>query len=135
MRISEPQRLCLSLPGAEARRPFADKPELVAVTVGGKWFALFDDEAPEPDASVNLKTDPDEAQALREAHRGIVPGWHMNKRHWNTVALESDVPDELIAALVEISHGLVLNSLTRRARLLIAAEGDREVSGDPTVDD
>ncbi|WP_179205283.1 MmcQ/YjbR family DNA-binding protein, partial [Mycetocola reblochoni] len=65
----------------------------------------------------------------RRAHGGIVPGWHMNKRHWNTVFLDSDVPDELILALVEISHGLVLDALPRRTRLLVMAEGERGGGG------
>ncbi|SJN35734.1 hypothetical protein FM119_09570 [Mycetocola reblochoni REB411] len=53
----------------------------------------------------------------------------MNKRHWNTVFLDSDVPDELILALVEISHGLVLDALPRRTRLLVMAEGERGGGG------
>ncbi|MGO2658232.1 MmcQ/YjbR family DNA-binding protein [Mycetocola reblochoni] len=131
MRIADLRLACLALPGAEERRPFASDPGLLALTVGGKWFALLDTEADEAGggASVNLKTDPEEATALRRAHGGIVPGWHMNKRHWNTVFLDSDVPDELILALVEISHGLVLDALPRRTRLLVMAEGERGGGG------
>lgn len=123
LHIEELRRFCLGLPGAHERRPFARAPELLALTVGARWFALIDTEAPPGQARVNLKTDPDEAEALRRAHTGIVPGWHMNKRHWNTVLLDADVPDELLRALVEISHGLVLDALPRRERLRVLAGG------------
>lgn len=75
---------CLSLPGADESQPFG--PEVVVYKVGGKIFTIAspDDFPPR----INLKCAPERAIELRDEHKAIIPGWHMNKRHWNTVILE-----------------------------------------------
>jgi len=104
--------LCLSLPEVEETTPFG--PETLVYKVGGKIFALATpDEFP---SRVNLKCDPDRAVALRDQYEGIIPGFHMNKRHWNTVTLDGSLPARLVRELVQHSYDLVVASLTARTR-------------------
>ena len=102
---------CLSLPYVEEKFPF-DEYTLVFY-VGSKLFALTDLQTPN---SVNLKCDPDQAIELRERYMGIVPGYHMNKKHWNTVVFNADVSDKLILELLHNSYQLVWNKLPRKER-------------------
>jgi predicted DNA-binding protein (MmcQ/YjbR family) len=83
--------------------------------VGGRMFAAAASVDPH---SVTLKADPDLAEFLREQYPGIEPGYHMNKRHWNTVALDGSVPTDVILQLLEQSYGLVSRptSVRRRSR-------------------
>jgi len=66
--------------------------------------------------SVNLKCDPEQAEELRANYESIVPGFHMNKMHWNTVYFNGDVPDKMMRALIDESYGLVVKSLTKKAQ-------------------
>jgi len=94
---------CLSKPGAEETTPFG--PDTLVYKVGGKIFALTSpDEFP---PRVNLKCDPERALELRDRYESILPGYHMNKRHWNTVVLDGSVPSELVRELVDHSYQLV----------------------------
>ena len=102
---------CLSLPYVEEKFPF-DEYTLVFY-VGSKLFALTDLQTPN---SVNLKCDPEQAIELRERYMGIVPGYHMNKKHWSTVAFNTDVSDKLILELLHNSYQLVWNKLPRKER-------------------
>ena len=102
---------CLSLPYVEEKFPF-DEYTLVFY-VGSKLFALTDLQTPN---SVNLKCDPEQAIELRERYMGIVPGYHMNKKHWNTVVFNADVSDKLILELLHTSYQLVWNKLPRKER-------------------
>ena len=102
---------CLSFPYVEEKFPF-DEYTLVFY-VGSKLFALTDLQTPN---SVNLKCDPEQAIELRERYMGIVPGYHMNKKHWNTVAFNADVSDKLILELLHNSYQLVWNKLPRKER-------------------
>jgi len=94
---------CLSKPGAEETTPFG--PDTLVYKVGGKIFALTspDDFPPR----VNLKCDPERAIELRDRYESILPGYHMNKRHWNTVILDGSVPSALVRELVDHSYQLV----------------------------
>ncbi len=84
--------------------------------VMGRMFALTDLEA--RPLTVNLKCDPEDAQRLRADHEGlIVPGYHMNKRHWNTVTVDGLLPDRLAEELIEDSYDLVVAGLPRADRL------------------
>ncbi|MCO6462681.1 MAG: MmcQ/YjbR family DNA-binding protein [Saprospiraceae bacterium] len=82
----------MSKPGAEESFPFDE--HTIVFKVGGKIFALtgLNDIPP----SINLKCDPDKAIMLRESHDEIVPGYHMNKKHWNTVYFDSDLDNKLV---------------------------------------
>jgi predicted DNA-binding protein (MmcQ/YjbR family) len=92
--------ICLNLTGAEETYPFGD--EVAVIKVGGKMFALVPLFA-QP-GSVNLKCDPAQALELREAYSGIRPGYHQNKRHWNTVDLDGTVEDDVVRDLVSDSY-------------------------------
>ncbi|MFD6186343.1 MmcQ/YjbR family DNA-binding protein [Streptomyces goshikiensis] len=103
---------CLGFNAAVEEFPFT--PQTSVFKVMGKVFALSALEA-EP-LRVNLKCEPELAVRLREEHAAIVPGYHMNKRHWNTVTV-SELPDALVRELVEDSYDLVVAGLPRAERL------------------
>jgi predicted DNA-binding protein (MmcQ/YjbR family) len=103
---------CLSLPAVEETTPFG--PEAIVYKVGGKMFALaMADEVP---TRVNLKCEPERALELRDQHEDITPGYHMNKKHWNTINLGGRVSNALVRELIEHSYGLVVAALPRKAR-------------------
>ncbi|MHC3388278.1 MmcQ/YjbR family DNA-binding protein [Streptomyces lavendulocolor] len=110
-----PERLrafCLGFNDAVEDFPFG--PETSVFKVAGKMFALSALDA--RPLTVNLKCDPEIALRLRAQHPAIVPGWHMNKRHWNTVTV-SELPDRLVRELVEDSYDLVVAGLPKATRL------------------
>lgn len=82
--------------------------------VGGKIFALMNLEA--RPVRVNLKCDPLRAIDLRERYEGVMPGWHMNKKHWNTVDAEADVPRPDLLEMIDHSYDLVRQSLPKAVR-------------------
>ncbi len=94
---------CLAMPGAVEEYPFG--PATTVFKVGGKIFAIAS-LAGEP-LTVSLKCEPELSEMLRAGHDSIVPGYHLNKRHWITVTLGSDAPDALVRDLVEDSYDLV----------------------------
>lgn len=103
---------CLSLPHVEETTPFG--PDVLVYKVGDKMFALATpDEFPH---TVNLKCDPDRAIELRDRFEEVQPGFHMNKRHWNTIALGGRLPTNLVRELIDHSYQLVVASLTRKVR-------------------
>src|SRR4051812_18983041 len=94
----------LNLQNAEETFPFDF--ETPVFKVSGKMFLVLS--APgTPTPSITAKADPEDAEALREQYTGITPGYHMNKKHWITVVLDSDVPGELIEEIVTASYDLV----------------------------
>ncbi|MEU9001842.1 MmcQ/YjbR family DNA-binding protein [Streptomyces sp. NPDC059982] len=112
MTPAELRALCLDFNAAVEEFPFT--PETSVFKVLGKVFALTALDA-EP-LKVNLKCDPEEALRQRAEHAAIVPGWHMNKRHWNTVTV-GELPDALVRELVEDSYDLVVAGLPKAERL------------------
>lgn len=110
MNISDFREYCLAKSGVTESFPFDSKTLVFKV---GKMFALTDIELFE---SINLKCDPERAVDLRETYQGVIPGYHMNKAHWNTVSLQSDVPEGLILELIDHSYELVCNSLTKKQK-------------------
>ena len=103
---------CAARPGAVEDYPFGD--EVAVFKVAGRMFALVP--LGETPGSISLKCDPDLAVALRGRHAGITPGYHLSKRHWNTVTLDGSVPDEEVLELIEHSYDLVVARLTRAQR-------------------
>jgi predicted DNA-binding protein (MmcQ/YjbR family) len=103
---------CTAKPGAVEDYPFGD--EVAVFKVSGRMFALVP-LAGEP-ASVSLKCDPGLALSLRDRYAGITPGYHLNKRHWNTVVLDGSVPEEEVRELIDHSYDLVVARLTRAQR-------------------
>ncbi len=108
----ELRALCLALPGAREDFPFGD--EVSVFKVGGKMFALCNLDA-EP-LQVSLKCDPDLAVQLRAGYPAIAPGYHLNKRHWNTVTVDGSLPDQMVTDLVSDSYDLVVAALPRARR-------------------
>jgi predicted DNA-binding protein (MmcQ/YjbR family) len=103
---------CLSLPGAEETFPFG--PKTSVFKAGGRMFALSQLGA--DSLRVSLKCDPQLAEALRAAHPAVLPGYHLNKRHWNTVILDGSIPDDAIRNMIEDSYDLVVSKLPRGRR-------------------
>lgn len=112
MGLDELREYCLSKAATTESLPFG--PDVLVFKVAGKMFAATGLDAPE--ARVNLKGDPEGNLELRDRYEGIIPGWHMNKKHWNTVYLEKDVSPELIRELIDASYALVVKSLTKKVR-------------------
>ena len=100
----------LSKPGASEEFPF--DPVTLVAKVGGKIFALVGiDVTP---LRLNLKCLPEQAEVLRELFPAtILPGYHMNKRHWNTVILDGSLPEEDVLGMIDDSYALVLQGLPR----------------------
>jgi len=97
------KKYLLSKPGAEERFPF--DPELPVYFIGKKMFAIYWPEGKQ--STLNLKCFPDWSIELRKDYKGIEPGYHMNKRHWNTVSLDGSVPRALVKRLIDCSYDLV----------------------------
>jgi len=107
---------CLSKPGATEDTPFGE--DVLVFKVGGKMFALAPlDEVP---AAANLKCDPDLALELRDRYEQVRAGYHMNKNHWNTVEIDSGIPDAELRKMIDHSYELVLRTLpkVKREKLL-----------------
>ncbi|MDE7287957.1 MAG: MmcQ/YjbR family DNA-binding protein [Oscillospiraceae bacterium] len=105
---------CKTIVGASLDNPFEDV-EAVVVRHSDtrKWFALIM-EVNGRDA-VNLKCEPMEADFLRNAYEGVTAGYHMNKTHWNTVYLESDVPREEIENMTMKSFELTMKKVKKKS--------------------
>ena len=102
----------LSKIGTTSGYPF-DESTLV-FKVMNKMFALIAEI--ENPLRINLKCDPEEAQILRGMHKSIIPGYYMNKEHWNTVILDGSLPNELIYKLIDDSYDLVVKGLKKADR-------------------
>jgi predicted DNA-binding protein (MmcQ/YjbR family) len=115
MTLDELRDHCLGMNAAYEEFPFPRSPRLAAYKVEGKIFAFVPLDA--TPLTVSLKCEPELAVALRRAHPAVAPGWHLNKRHWNTVTLDGSLPDRMVRELVEDSYALVVAGLPRSARL------------------
>ncbi|MEE4545070.1 MmcQ/YjbR family DNA-binding protein [Streptomyces sp. V4-01] len=113
--------VCLGLNGAAETFPFTA--ETSVFKVGGKIFAICTLDA-DP-LTVSLKCDPEVAVQRRAAHPEITAGWHLNKRHWNSVRLDGSLPDALVHEMVEDSYDLIVSKLPRREQLLLDWPGVR----------
>lgn len=112
MNIEEFREYCLFKKGVEEAFPF-DEMTLV-FKVMGKIFAITGLDSAE--FTVNLKCDPDRAIELREEYPEVRPGWHMNKKHWNTVEFETGLSDEFLCELIDHSYDMVLKGLPKKVR-------------------
>ncbi len=112
MDLAQFREYCLRKPRAGEGTPFG--PDVLVFKVGGKMFALAVlDEIP---TTVNLKCDPDWALYLRDRYEQVRPAYHMNKKHWNTVELDSGIPDTELRKMIDHSYELVVKSLPKAAR-------------------
>ncbi|HEX2432992.1 MAG TPA: MmcQ/YjbR family DNA-binding protein [Gaiellaceae bacterium] len=115
------RRWCLARPSAVEEVPFC--PETSVFKVGGKMFALT--ALHTRPLSVSLKCEPSLAEALRAEHSAVVPGYHLNKRHWITATIDDSLPDELVFGLLEDSYELVVDGLPKRERDRVRLGADR----------
>jgi len=112
MNIEEVRTYCTSKKGVTEELPFG--PNTLVFKVVGKMFAAIG--LDEENFRVNLKCDPEYAIELREEHEDIIPGWHMNKKHWNTVYCENGLDYKLICQLIDHSYELVASKLKKADR-------------------
>jgi predicted DNA-binding protein (MmcQ/YjbR family) len=115
------RRACLARPGATEEFPFG--PQTSVFKVAGKMFALS--ALRSRPLQVSLKCEPELAEALRDSYPEIRPGYHLNKRHWNTVTLDGSLPDEMVRGMIEDSYDLVVAGLPRAVRQGLGWSGDR----------
>lgn len=106
---------CGAKPGAAEDYPFGD--EVAVFKVADRMFALVS--LGSPPGSVSLKCDPDLADGLRTRYPAITPGYHLNKRHWNTVELDGSVPGDELLDLIDHSYELVVARLPRAQRQIL----------------
>jgi predicted DNA-binding protein (MmcQ/YjbR family) len=115
------RRWCLARPEAVEEFPFG--PRVSVFKVGGKMFALSDLES--RPLRVSVKCEPDLAEQLRATYPAIAPGYHLTKRHWNTITLDGSLPDATVLDMIEDSYDLVVAGLTKatqqRLRLVASA--------------
>ncbi len=109
---------CMAKPGTTEETPFDEV--TVTFKVKGKMFVLISPEgAP---LRMNLKCDPETAEALRELYEAVGPGYHMNKTHWNTVTIDGSIHDDEILRMIDYSYQLVAEGLPRSARAEIGLQ-------------
>jgi predicted DNA-binding protein (MmcQ/YjbR family) len=112
MNAAELRDYCLSLLGTDEDFPFG--PDTSAFKVAGKIFALS--RLSEHPLRASLKCDPSLAEELRKTHAAVIPGYHLNKRHWNTLIIDGSLSDAIISDMVEDSYDLVVSKLPRQQR-------------------
>ena len=118
MNIEEFREYCIKKPEVTEEFPF-DETTLV-FKVAGKMFALTD---LEDEFSINLKCDPEKAIELREKYNCVFPGYHMSKKHWNTVLVDGSVSDDTLKEWIDISYDLVVRGLPKKIRDKITGTG------------
>lgn len=111
MNIEEFRNYCLAKPGVTEEFPFGE--DTLVFKVMGKMFALADIDLFE---SINLKCDPEKALELREKFPEVKPGYHMNKRHWNTILMNGNISNSLVFEWIDKSYDLVAAGLPKKSR-------------------
>jgi predicted DNA-binding protein (MmcQ/YjbR family) len=115
---AELQRWCLARPGVSEEFPFGDR--VSVFKVAGKMFALS--RLRSLPLEVSVKCEPELADQLRLAYPAIRPGYHLNKRHWNTITLDGSISDDIVFEMLEDSYDLVVAGLSRAQRLAVLAQ-------------
>ena len=118
MHLDELRDYCLAKRGAWEDQPFG--PDALVFKVRSKMFAITNLERMPP--GVGLKCEPEQALLLREQFEGVTTGPYLNKKHWNLVQLQGDVPADAIRRFVDVSYALVVAGLTKKEREALAAE-------------
>ena len=116
MNIEEFREYCIQMKGVTEELPFDE--DTLVFKVMGKMFALTGIEHFE---SINVKCDPDTALELREEYEAVKPGYHMNKKHWNTITNHSDMSDEVMRSWIKHSYDLVVAKLPKKTKEALAA--------------
>lgn len=116
MNAEQLRTYCLAKKGVEEDQPFG--PNTLIFKIGGKMFLLLAlDAVP---LQFNAKCDPDVAIELREQYNCVLPGYHMNKKHWNTVVVDGTVSDKILLQWVNDSYNLVYDSLPKKIKAELA---------------
>ncbi|MCA9837838.1 MAG: MmcQ/YjbR family DNA-binding protein [Trueperaceae bacterium] len=110
--LAELRAYCQTKPSSQEDMPFG--PEVLTFKVGGKMYALC--QLTENPLRINLKCEPELAELLRAKHPAILPGYHMNKRHWNTLILDGSLTHTTLTELIDLSYELVLAKLSKQER-------------------
>ena len=122
MNLEEFRNYCMDKAGTTEETPFG--PETIVFKVSGKMFAATGtDSIP---ATANLKCDPERAIQLRNEYKSVQPGYHMNKKHWNTIILESELSNRFIEQLIDHSYDLVVSALPKKEIEKLKNKIDRE---------
>jgi len=108
MHIDEYREHCINKTGVTEEFPFDEN--ILVFKIMGKMFSATDVENFE---SINVKCDPELAVELREQYDAVIPGYHMNKRHWNTIVMDNSVPDYLVKKWIDDSYTLVVSKLPK----------------------
>jgi len=112
---------CLQKKGVTEEFPFDET--TLTFKVMGKLFALTS--LSEVEFRINLKCNPDWAMELRDKYEDILPGYHMNKKHWNTVIVNYNLPNELLKKMIDHSYDLVVKGLTKKQQLALTKMDDK----------
>ena len=112
MNIEDFREYCLSKKGVSEELPFG--PETLVFKVMNKIFAIT---SIDNFVSINLKCDPEVALLIREKYDSVTPGFHMNKKHWNTILINGSISDLLLLKWIDHSYNLVVNSLTKKQKI------------------
>ena len=115
MKLESFTKYCLNKPAVTIDFPFGE--ETICFRVAGKIFAITSYSVP---LKVNLKCDPEEVIELRERYEEVQPGYHMNKKHWNTVDFEGRISDKELKKMIDNSYDLIVSSLTKKQRELLS---------------
>ena len=122
MNLEDLRSYCLQKKGALVDFPFDDV--TMVIKVGGKMFILM---AIDSDPLwINLKCDPFIAEGLRERYNAVTPGYHMNKKHWNTISIDKTIPDVIIKEMIDDSYELVFSKLSKNNKELIMQSKSKE---------
>jgi predicted DNA-binding protein (MmcQ/YjbR family) len=111
MNVEELRIYCLSKKSVTESFPFNE--DTLVFKVMGKIFALVNLNS---DLSINLKCQPEKAIEIREHYPAVIPGFHMNKKHWNTVNIDDSIEDRIIYQWIDDSYNLIVNSLSKKQR-------------------
>ena len=105
------QAYLLAKKGVTEQRPFG--PDVAVFKVMGKMYALVPDDTP---LRMSLKCDPDEALFLRDMYTAVQPGYHLNKKHWNTITIDGSIADDILHRMIDDSYNLVVKGLKKADR-------------------
>jgi predicted DNA-binding protein (MmcQ/YjbR family) len=109
MILKEYQKLCRTFSGVTEEFPFDDI--TLVYKVRGKIFTLTNFESFE---TISIKCEPDDALAMRQMYKSVFPGYHLNKKHWNSITMDGEVSDEILNKMIKDSYDLVVNGLPKK---------------------
>lgn len=109
MNIEELREYCIAKKGVTESFPFDE--ETLVFKVMGKMFLLTNINQ---DLSMNVKCEPEKAIELREQYSSVLPGWHMNKKHWNTINIDGSISNQQLKEWIDNSYNLIVASLTKK---------------------